>query len=400
MKAIKLIAMILMRIVLVSLVLILFFSMMAGMYYKSAPRSIRIAVVDEDHSPLSRSILHNIRSSNYYEVVAQPLDYLSLQKMIDQNEIDMGVLIPHDAYRDIQNNTEVRILAALNGTANPSITGSSLSKLSQILMTLNNQLAMHVKVEDLGDIPNLRHSKGPMLSVSERVYYSPSLTMEASVLPAFMGLVMQTISMLTILFALMSSLKKWKQKLSFIKRARQLPIKDLVMPVIVSWFIAGAAISVAFFITMHLFGVPFIQQEIWNVVAVIFLFVLAMESISYFLVLNINNSAILAAIITLIVLPAFMYSGYMVPFEQMADLPIRIGGWFPLRYYLKALYLVFNHHQSLTIAQPYLNILWKFTGLFFSLSIVSIIIGQFERKHSQKKSEGENIKLNTQEVLS
>ena len=65
---------------------------------------------------------------------------------------------------------------------------------------------------------------------------------------------------------------------------------------------------------------------------------------------EINKSGILAAIITLIVLPAFMYSGYMVPFEQMADLPVRIGGWFPLRYYLKALYLVFNHHQPLAVA--------------------------------------------------
>ncbi len=400
MKMLKLIFTILIRIVMVSAVLVLIFSMMAGMYYKSAPRGIRTAIVDEDHSPLSRSILYNIRSSNYYQVVAQPLDYQSLQKMIDRDEIDLGVLIPHDAYRDIQNNMEVRILAALNGTANPSIPGTSLSKLSQIIMTLNNQLAMHVRIEDLGSIANMRHSKGPLLSVSERVYYSPSLTMEASVLPAFMGLAMQTISMLTILFALLVSLKKWKQKLPFVKEARQMPVKELIKPAIVSLFIAGSAISVAFFTTMSLFDVPFIQHEIWNVVAVIFLFVLAMESISYFLVLNINNSAVLAAIITLIVLPAFMYSGYMVPFEQMADLPSRIGGWFPLRYYLKALYLVFNHHQSLSVTQPYLTILWKFSGLFFFLAFVSIIIGQMERKHYLKKAVTENTKINEQEIRS
>lgn len=389
-----------MRIAMVSAVLILFFSMMAGMYYKTAPRNIRIAIVDEDHSSLSRSILYNIRATDYYQIVSQPTDYLSLQKMIDRNEIDMGIIIPHDAYRDIQNNTEVRIMAALNGTANPSISGTALSKLNQIVSVLNGQLAMHIRVEDLGGIPNSRHSKGPMLSVSERVYYSPSLSMEASVLPAFMGLAMQTISMLTILFALLGSMKIWKQKFPFINNARQMPVKELIRAAIVSCIVAGTSISVAFFSTMHLFGVPFEIQEMWNVIAVIFLFTLAMESISYFLVLNINNSAILAAIITLIVLPAFMYSGYMVPFEQMADLPTKIGGWFPLRYYLKALYLVFNHHQALTVAQPFMNKLWQFSALFFSLSAVSILIGQLERKHRIKKYKIENNKLNIQEAQS
>jgi hypothetical protein len=259
---------------------------------------------------------------------------------------------------------------------------------------------MHVRVEDLGSISNSRHSKEPLISVAERVYYSPTLSMEASVLPAFMGLAMQTISMITILFALLGSLKIWKQKFPFIRNARQIPAIELIRAAIVSGFVAGTSISVAFYSTMLLFGVPFNQSEIWNVIAVIFLFTISMESISYFLVLNINNSGILAAIITLIVLPAFMYSGYMVPFEQMADLPTRIGGWFPLRYYLKALYLVFNHHQTLVVAQAFMNKLWQFTGLFSALSIVSIIIGQFERKHREKKSTHENVNLNGEEIQS
>ncbi|MHB9143147.1 MAG: ABC transporter permease [Paludibacter sp.] len=262
MKMLKLPMMIIMRIVIVSLVLILFFSMMAGMYYKTAPRNIRIAVVDEDHSALSRSILYNIRASDYYQIVDQPIDYLSLQKMIDRNEIDMGIVIPHDAYHDIQNNLGVRIMAALNGTANPSIPGTALSKLNQIISTLNGQLALHVRVEDLGSISNSRHSKEPLISVAERVYYSPTLSMEASVLPAFMGLAMQTISMITILFALLGSLKIWKQKFPSIRNARQIPAKELIKAAIVSGIVAGTSISVAFYSTMLLFSVRDLECDI------------------------------------------------------------------------------------------------------------------------------------------
>ncbi len=94
MNAIKTVLQILMRIILISLALILFFSLMAGMYYKSAPLHIRTAIVDQDHSPLSRSVIHNIRASEYFNVTGQVVDYLELQRMIDRGDIDVGLSSP------------------------------------------------------------------------------------------------------------------------------------------------------------------------------------------------------------------------------------------------------------------------------------------------------------------
>jgi ABC-2 type transport system permease protein len=386
MKPIKLIATILLRIVLISVALVLFFSMMAGMYYKSSPRHIKTGIVDEDHSPLSRSLIHNIRASEYFEVTSRPVDYLNLQKQINEGSVDVGVVIPHDAYRDVLNHRNVRILAVLNGTANPIVPKMSLMMLNKIVMTLNNQLAMKVRVEDLGGIPNMRHAKKPLLMVSERVFFAPAFSMESSMLPAFMGLAMQIVSMLIVLFALMANLNMMKSKVSYLTQARQLPLKALIPPFIISWIIVSTAISIAFFTTMYLFHVPFTQHMMWEVVAIISIFVMAMESISYFLALNIRNGALLAGLITLIVMPAFMYSGYLIPQEQMAHIPNMIGSWFPLRYYLNALYPVFNHHQSLHFVQPLLNTLWLYIGGFLSLSALSIAIGQFERHHRRKKA--------------
>ncbi|NMB63313.1 MAG: ABC transporter permease [Spirochaetes bacterium] len=101
----------------------------------------------------------------------------------------------------------------------------------------------------------------------------------------------------------------------------------------------------------------------------------------------------MAGIITLIVMPAFMYSGYLVPLEQMAELPKMIGNWFPLSHYLRSLYPVFNHRQDLSVVYPELNILWKYVGLFMGLSMISILIGQFEmKKILRRELEAENKK--------
>ena len=72
---------------------------MAGMYYKSAPVHIRTAIVDQDHSPLSRSVIHNIRASEYFNVTGQVVDYLELQRMIDRGDIDVGIVIPDNTYK-------------------------------------------------------------------------------------------------------------------------------------------------------------------------------------------------------------------------------------------------------------------------------------------------------------
>jgi len=342
--------------------------------------------------------MNSIRASNYFDVLGQAIDYSTLQTLLNQDKINVGVIIPPYAYRDVLNHRKVRILAVLNGTANPIVPKLSLMMLNKIIMTLNIQMSMRVPVEDLGAIPNVRHPKIPLLSVSDRVFYNPKLSYEASMLPAFMGLAMQIVSMLIVMFALMANLKFMKQKFGYIRQARQLPLKAVIPPFIISWIIVATSISSAFFATMYLFHVPFTNSIMWQVVLIISLLVLAMESISYFLTLNIKNGAVMASLITLIVLPAFMYSGYLIPVSQLAHVPDMIGSWFPLRHYLQALYLVFNHHQSLYVAHTQINILLMYSGGFLMLSALSIIVGQFERMQRRKKTMKMSNEKNIEEV--
>lgn len=379
MKAIRMFVQVITRTLLIAIVLTFFFSMMAGMYYNSEPRNIRTAVVDEDRSPLSRSIVYNIRSSNVFNVEYMPVDYLALQQLMDEGKIDAGVVIPHDLYKDALNGRADRILAVLNGTANPIIPKLAVGNLNMIIMTVASQMQLHVPVEDLGSIPNYRHQMLPLLSVSSRVFYSPTVNMESSMLPAFMGLAMQVVSLVIIVLLLNVNLKQIRQKLSGVTLARQLPVKAVLMPVVLSWLIVTTAIALAFYAVMGMFAVP-LPANFWNVVFVISVLVMAMESISLFFSLNIRNTVALVAIYTVIVLPAFMYSGFLVPFEQMPSFPRMAGGWFPLRYYLEALYGVFNRGLSLPSVGSYLNSLYYFTGGFLVLSLLSVLVGSFERK--------------------
>ena len=384
-KVLKTLIMIVVKITLISAALILFFSMMAGMYYKSAPTKIKMAVLDLDQSALSRSIIYNIKASQYFDITSQAQDYTDLQKQVDEGNVDVGVLIPHNTHKDVLNKRNVNILELINGTANPIVPKLSLMILNKIMLTLDMQMMKKLRVEDLGAIPNTRHAPKLPLTVSERVLYNPTLSMEPSMLPAFMGLAMQIVSMLIVMFGLFAAFKEYKQKIPNLTQIRQLPIKTLIPPYIVSWIIVSSAISIAYFTTMHLFGIPYDSKIMYNTIFAISLLVLAMETISYFLVLNIKNGAIMAALITLIVMPAFMYSGFLIPENQMAYIPNIIGNAFPLRHYLKVLYAVFNHHQEMYIVKNQVHILFQFIFYFLLLALLSILFGQWERKRKIKK---------------
>ncbi|RLD11980.1 hypothetical protein DRI50_09580 [candidate division KSB1 bacterium] len=379
------------RTVLIILALTLFFSLMAGMYYKSEPRAIRTAVCDLDHSPLSRALIFSINSSQLYRIEYQAADYNEIKSLIDYGKVDLGLVIPENTYREVMNHRPVNLLTVLNGTANPIVPKLGLGGLKQIVMTLNMQLASHLPVDELGSIPNTRHALKPLLNVNERVFYSPTVNMESSMLPAFMGLAMQIVSMLIVLLALRTNHKQIRGLVPELKLARQMPVKAILMPFITSWLMVGTAISTAFFLTMHIFSIP-LPANAWDTVAIIFIFVLSMETLSVLITLNIDNVVALTALITLIVMPAFMYSGYLVPFEQMASFPKWFGGIFPLRYYLHALYLVFNHHLPLSAAGHWLAILGKFIGLFLLLIILSVLIGRIESRGFSINQRKENTK--------
>ena len=379
MKAIKTLGQIVLRTLLIAVILTFFFSMMAGMYYNNAPRHIRTAVVDEDQSPLSRSIVFGIRSSDVFEVENEPVDYLALQNLIAQGKVDAGVVIPHELYKNVLNGRSERILVVLNGSANPSVPNLALGNMNMIVNTIAGQLQLKIPVEDLGSIPNFRHQMMPLLTVSTRAFYSPTVNMESSMLPAFMGLAMQVVSLVIIVLLLNANLKQFREKVPALKAARQLPVKAVIMPVVLSWLIVTTAIAIAFYAVMEIFAVP-LPSHFWNVVFVISVLVMAMESVSLFFSLNIRSTVTLVAIYTLIVLPAFMYSGFLVSFQQMPAFPRMAGGWFPLRYYLEALYGVFNRGLSVAEVGNYLHSLYYFIGGFLLLSLLSVSLGAFERR--------------------
>ena len=113
-------------------------------------KNIRVDVVDNDRSTLSRQLVHSIEASNYFIFNGQKPTYEAALKDIEKMDADVVMVIPQHFSRDIvrKRNPQVLIAAnAVNGTKG-SIGVSYLSQIITIKVSPSAE-TMQSKVSSL-----------------------------------------------------------------------------------------------------------------------------------------------------------------------------------------------------------------------------------------------------------
>lgn len=84
------------------------------MFLQSTARLLPIAVVDADHSPLSRQLVRNLQASAQVEVVAQPVQLGDAWALARRTEVWAVVLIPEGLQRDALSGQDAAVLLYRN----------------------------------------------------------------------------------------------------------------------------------------------------------------------------------------------------------------------------------------------------------------------------------------------
>lgn len=77
-------------------------------------KNIVVEVVDNDHSTLSRQLIHSIEASNYFIYKGQQASYQAALNDIETSKADMVLVIPPHYSRDLTNGEQPQILIAAN----------------------------------------------------------------------------------------------------------------------------------------------------------------------------------------------------------------------------------------------------------------------------------------------
>lgn len=290
----------------VMIVLILYvFTVAVWMVSNAASTEVHdlsVAIVDEDHSPLSGRIADTIQAPLFAPpVLLSPSD--AAQAQLDGDYVIL-LSIPPDFERDLRAGSGATLLMSVDATA-VAFAGTGSSYMSQLLS------------ETISDYLQPGVSSSATVDVVFRNRFNPNLT------ATWFTSVMQLMNNVTILMLILSGSSMIREREhGTIEHVLVMPVRphEIVISKIVAMgaVILTASVSSLVFVVQGALGVP-VAGALWLYVLGAGLYVIAIGSLGLMLASFTRNMGQFGLLVIPVIVILYMLSGGVTPLESMPD---------------------------------------------------------------------------------
>ncbi|MFN2146530.1 MAG: ABC transporter permease, partial [Anaerolineales bacterium] len=153
---------------------------------------IPIVVVDYSRSQASQEYINNYTVSGDFELVAMPLDEESMLEMIDQDQADVGLLIPEDFGRNVDTGKTATVQIYVNGSTEPTVVQTIQLKIS----TISQVSTQKILVEQLQRSPQFSSGLTLPIETSTKTLYNPDGEGGIFMIPGLIPILLQVQALL------------------------------------------------------------------------------------------------------------------------------------------------------------------------------------------------------------
>jgi len=302
------------------------------LFETGVPRDMPIAVLDEDHSPLSRRLTRMIDATPSARVAYQITDMAEGERMMKEGKIEAIVSIPRDMEKDIYSNTQAHAVVYINGL---NLTKNGL--LNKDLQTVVTTFSSGIQVQTLmkkGLSEAEAYNQMMPIYFEKHILFNPYINYGYYLLPSFLPLMLMLFTVLATVFTIGVELKNGtaRQWLATAGDNTVVALAGKLTPYTIIFFALCMLMNTLLY---KLIGVPLRGN-----VALLFvsglIFVLAHQALGVFFIALLSNLRLALSIAGGYSVLSFTYSGLTFPFMAM-DLPMRIVGHiFPMTFYIDA----------------------------------------------------------------
>lgn len=300
------------------------------LFETGVPRDMPVAVLDEDHSPLSRRLTRMIDATPSARVAYHIADMAEGERMMKQGKIDAVVSLPRDMEKDIYSNTQTHAVIYINGL---NLTKNGL--LNKDLQTVVKTFSSGIQVQTLmkkGLSEAEAYNQMMPIYFEKHILFNPYINYGYYLLPSFLPLMLMLFTILATVFTIGVELKNGtaRQWLAAAGDNTLVALAGKLTPYTVIFF--------ALCMLMNTLLYKFIGVPLRGNVSLLFvsglIFVLAHQALGVFFVVLLSNLRLALSIAGGYSVLSFTYSGLTFPFMAM-DLPVRIAGHiFPMTFYI------------------------------------------------------------------
>ena len=214
-----------------------------GYAINTTPRDLPTAVLLQESSDLSRSILAALKNTRYFKITQLPRNEAELDRLLASGQVLFAVEIPANFERAVRRGESPAMLVAADAT-DPVASGSALSALGQVVQTA---LAHDRDIPAVGQMP---------FQIRVHPRYNPAGVTQLNIVPGLVGTIL---TMTMLIFTALSVTREIER--GTMENLLSMPISpvEIMLGKIIPYILVGfvqAAMIIA--IGVLLFGVPLI----------------------------------------------------------------------------------------------------------------------------------------------
>jgi ABC-type multidrug transport system permease subunit len=325
-----------------------------GVIVSNEPADVPWAVLDQSQSALSRRLVEQVQASGYFVPPVRETGYEQARQRLRDGEVLAVLVIPSSLARDAERgNPRVQLLLDGSDPLSAARVGGYVTRIAA---------AIEPRIEAPASFDPERpvRAAGP-IDVRQRFWFNPTLEDRRFFLAALAGFLLTNLCLSVSCLALVGERESgtYEQMLALPTRPIEIVLGKLIPFVVICYGL------LLFSIVM-----PGLLFGFWprGSLLALFLatlpFVLGSLAIGVFVSTIVSTSAQAVFISVFFILPSFVLSGVMMPYQFMPHGIREIGGFFPLRWYQIALRRVIERGAGFVdIAVPTLMLCAIFAGL-------------------------------------
>jgi ABC-2 type transport system permease protein len=288
-------------------------------------RNVPLAVLDNDRSPQSRTLLSAYRTADYFRVTTEAGSEQELRTMIDDGKVRAGVIIPQGYGKQIAGGGSAQVLFILDGS-DPTVASTALSAAQLI----GQSYSTTILAQRLARSGAARALTAP-LQVLTQVWYNPDLVSAWFMIPGVIGVILQALTSILTATAIVRERERGtiEQLIVTPIRPLELIIGKILPYVLISFFNAFEVIALGHW----WFGVP-VRGDLVLIALMSGLFLLSSLGIGILASTIANTQQEAMLIVWMTLLPSIFLSGFFFPLEAMPPVLQIFSYLTPLRYYL------------------------------------------------------------------
>jgi len=293
--------------------------MLFGYAINTTPRNLPTAVLMQERTDLSRSILAALENTKYFRVTELPHSEAEVDQLLASGKVLFAVEIPANFERSVRRGDKPAMLVIADAT-DPVASGTALGALGEVLQTALS----HDR-----DVP-----ASPTMPFEIRTHarYNPAAVTQLNIVPGLVGTIL---TMTMLIFTALSVTREIER--GTMESLLSMPITpvEIMLGKIVPYILVGfvqATLIIGIGIT--LFGVP-VVGNLAVLAALSTLFIATNLSIGYTFSTVAQNQLQAMQMSMMFFLPNILLSGFMFPFAGMPIWAQYIGEALPLTHFLR-----------------------------------------------------------------